>query len=291
MADGQVVPLGELVGHDPELFLRRGEFAQGEVLGPGYLFPQRLAFGREAAGLEETSSSMEEMNSMTQKNAEHARDTSVLMEDARKIVGAVNEHMDNMANAISGVTRMSDETKKIVKTIDEIAFQTNLLALNAAVEAARAGDTGAGFAVVADEVRNLAHRAAEAAKSTESLIDATIEEIQKSSSLTSVTQKAFQQNMEIAMKIGVLVNEIAAASQEQTQGIQQISKAVAEMDKVVQMNAANAEESSAAAEELNAQAEQMKEYVQNLVALVEGGSKGNRPPAARLEIRPEQIIH
>ena len=180
--------------------------------------------------------------------------------------------------------RSPDRVKKpvkIIKTIDEIAFQTNLLALNAAVEAARAGEAGAGFAVVADEVRNLAMRAADAAKNTSGLIEGTIAAVKDGNQLTQKTQEAFQANTDIAMKIGELVDEITAASGEQAQGIGQVNTAVAEMDKVVQQNAANAEESASASEEMSAQAEQMKVMVDELVAMVGGKGKARAADAGR----------
>ncbi len=238
---------------------------------------QSLAEGasEQAAGLEETSSSMEEMASMTKQNADNSQQAKTMMGEVNQIVENVNHHMGNMAKAIVEITKSSEETGKIIKTIDEIAFQTNLLALNAAVEAARAGEAGAGFAVVADEVRNLAMRASEAAKNTNNLIDNTIKAVKNGNDLTVQTQEAFKKNVEISIKIGKLVDEISAASQEQSQGIGQVSKAVAEMDQVVQKNAANAEESASAAEEMNGQAEQMKMYVQELVAVVGGSGNGN----------------
>jgi methyl-accepting chemotaxis protein len=231
---------------------------------------QSLAEGasEQASAIEETSSSLEEIASMTKQNADNAAQAKALMGEARKIVEKVDEHMNSMVASIKEVTKSSEETGKIIKTIDEIAFQTNLLALNAAVEAARAGEAGAGFAVVADEVRNLAMRAAEAAKNTSTMIENTIVTVQNSSDLTEKTQEAFNDNVEIAIKIGQLVDEIAAASHEQSQGISQIGKAVAEMDKVVQSTAASAEESASAAEELNAQATQMKKNVEEMVAII-----------------------
>jgi len=237
---------------------------------------QSLAEGasEQAAALEETSSSMEEMASMTKRNSENANQAKAYMTEARTIVSRVDQQMEEMASAIREVTRTSDETGKIVKTIDEIAFQTNLLALNAAVEAARAGEAGAGFAVVADEVRNLAMRAAEAAKNTSALIENTINVVKRSSQLTEATREGFKENVEISAKIGSLVDEIAAATDEQSEGITQISKAVVEMDKVVQQTAANAEESASASEELNAQAMQMQGFVTDLDAVL-NGRKGN----------------
>ncbi len=237
---------------------------------------QSLAEGatEQASALEETSSSLEEMSSMTRQNADNAVQAQALMNQAKEIVDKVDKQMVSMTASIQNVTKSSEETGKIIKTIDEIAFQTNLLALNAAVEAARAGEAGAGFAVVADEVRNLAMRAAEAAKHTASLIENTINTVRQSRDLTEQTQASFQENVDISAKVVNLVAEIAAASQEQAQGIGQISKAVAEMDKVVQNTAASAEESASASEEMNAQAEQMKLYVKELAAIIHGAETG-----------------
>ena len=238
---------------------------------------QSLAEGtsEQAASLEETSSSLEEMSSMTKQNADNAGQAKVMMDQAKQIVGKVDHHMVEMVKAIAEITKSSEETSKIIKTIDEIAFQTNLLALNAAVEAARAGEAGAGFAVVADEVRNLALRAAEAAKNTNNLIEGTIKAVKSGNESTLLTQEAFKENMAIAGKIAQLVDEIATASQEQAHGIAQVNIAVSEMDKVTQQAAANAEESASASEELNAQAQQMKAFVADLARVVGGSSGGN----------------
>ncbi|OKY74901.1 MAG: hypothetical protein BM485_10660 [Desulfobulbaceae bacterium DB1] len=240
--------------------------------GSGHLAStsQILAEGasEQAASIEETSASIEELSSMTRANADNAGQARAMMATASDIVQKVNTHMGDMATAIAEINRTSEETGKIIKTIDEIAFQTNLLALNAAVEAARAGEAGAGFAVVADEVRNLAMRAAEAAKNTARLIDDTIKAVKNGNELTRATQEAFGENMDISQKVAKLVEEIAGASSEQAQGIEQINKAISEMDTVVQRVAANAEESAATSEEMNAQAEQLKVMVEELTSMV-----------------------
>jgi methyl-accepting chemotaxis protein len=235
---------------------------------------QSLAEGssEQASALEETSASIEELSSMTTQNAENANQANTLMAETGRVVNEANHSMQELTGAMKEITSGSEDMAKIIKTIDEIAFQTNLLALNAAVEAARAGEAGAGFAVVADEVRNLAMRSAESAKNTANLIDDSIKRIKNGSEIVSKTNEAFERVLTGAKKVGELVGEIAAASNEQAQGISQISKAVAEMDKVIQQNAANAEESASASEELNAQAMQMKEFVADMITVVQGSS-------------------
>ncbi|MBU1052827.1 MAG: MCP four helix bundle domain-containing protein [Proteobacteria bacterium] len=237
---------------------------------------QSLAEGasEQAASIEETSSSLEEMSSMTKQNSDNATQADNLMKEANQVVEQANNSMEELTKSMYDISLASDETSKIIKTIDEIAFQTNLLALNAAVEAARAGEAGAGFAVVADEVRNLAMRSADAAKNTAQMIEGTVKKVREGSELVTKTNKAFQDVSNSSSKVGELVGEIAAASKEQSQGIEQINKAVAEMDKIVQRNAANAEESASASGQMNAQAKQLKQYVRDLV-LVIGGKNAN----------------
>ncbi|MCK9362394.1 MAG: methyl-accepting chemotaxis protein [Syntrophales bacterium] len=247
---------------------------------------QALAEGssEQASALEETSASLEELSSMTSQNAENANQANSVTLETGRVVNEANRSMQELTGAMQQITTGSEDMAKIIKTIDEIAFQTNLLALNAAVEAARAGEAGAGFAVVADEVRNLALRSAEAAKNTEDMIDESIKRIKNGSEIVTKTNEAFDRVLNGAKQVGGLVSEIAAASNEQAQGIAQISKAIAEMDKVVQQNAANAEESAAASEELSAQALQMKGYVGDMITVVRGNNatgfsapSGHRP--------------
>jgi methyl-accepting chemotaxis protein len=235
---------------------------------------QTLAAGasQQASGIEETSSSLEELSAMTHRNADNASQSNSMMEESKQVVTRANESMNSLTVAMEAISTSSEQTSKIVKTIDEIAFQTNLLALNAAVEAARAGEAGAGFAVVASEVRNLAIRAADAAKSTAVLIEGTVTKIKDGTGIVSKTNQDFAAVAQSTVKVAALVGEIAEGSSEQAQGIEQISKAVTQMDKVVQSNAASAEESASAAEEMNAQALQMKNIVQSLTTVISGES-------------------
>lgn len=247
--------------------------ASGEVSDAA----QTMAEGasRQAAAIEETSSSLEEMSSMTQRNAENAGHANGLMKESGEVMSMANSSMIKLTASMEDISKAAEETSKIIKTIDEIAFQTNLLALNASVEAARAGEAGAGFAVVANEVRNLATRAAASARDTAGLIEGTVQKVSQGTVILASTNEAFQKVAGSSNQISALIGEIAEASREQATGIEEVNLAIAEMDKVVQQNAANAEESASAAEEMNAQAQQLKEFVDELMVLA-GGKKGDK---------------
>lgn len=215
----------------------------GETVGESVKTARSLAEAAQsqAAALEETSSSLEQMSSMTKQNAANANHANSIMKETKVVVNKANESMRRLSQSMTEISKASEETGKIVKAIDEIAFQTNLLALNAAVEAARAGEVGAGFAVVADEVRNLAMRAADAAKNTAGLIDETEKKVKDGTVLVKKTNEEFDNVAQSAGKVGDLIEEISAASNEQAQGIEQINKAVADIDRDTQKNAANAD--------------------------------------------------
>jgi methyl-accepting chemotaxis protein len=242
--------------------------ASGQVAGTS----QELAEGasEQAASLEEVSASMEQMSAMTTRNAENSHEANQLMQTARDIVGQGQAATRRMTDAIGKISKSADETARIMKTIDEIAFQTNLLALNAAVEAARAGEAGKGFAVVAEEVRNLAQRSAEAARSTSDLIEDSRKNAANGVSVSSEVAQILDRIVESATKVAQLVDEISSAAREQANGISQITISVSEMDKVVQGNAAAAEESSSASEQLSSQAVELNNMVQELNRIVSG---------------------
>jgi len=233
---------------------------------------QSLAQGssEQAASIEETTSSIEEMTSMIRQNAAGANQARDFAGSSRSSADKGAEAMGRMSGAITDIQKSSEDTSKIVKTIDEIAFQTNLLALNAAVEAARAGEAGKSFAVVAEEVRNLAQRSAEAARTTASLIEQSVTSANNGVQISSEVAEVFSEIADGSRKVDDLVAEISAACNEQAQGIEQINVAVGQMDTVTQQNAANAEESASAAEELSSQADGLNRMVGELRSLTGG---------------------
>lgn len=245
---------------------------------------QQMAEGasEQAASLEEVSASLQEVSSMTSQNADNAKQTDQVAGLAFNAAQKGVDAMERMTEAIGMIKHSADETARILRTIDEIAFQTNLLALNAAVEAARAGDAGKGFAVVAEEVRNLAKRSADAAQNTASLID---QAKANADNGVSVAEEAAGFLREIETNVGnvkELITQVANASDEQSTGINEITTAVDQLDSATQSNAANAEESAAASEELSGQASSVLGMAHSLTQIVRGGENSTRKsPAAR----------
>ena len=241
----------------------------------------------QAASLEETSASLEEMSSMTKRNADSATRAKELTTQTRNAADTGAAEMDAMKRAMDDIKVSSHDISKIIKTIDEIAFQTNILALNAAVEAARAGEAGLGFAVVADEVRNLAQRAAQSARETAGKIEGSVAKAEHGVTLSNRVAVSLAEIVAKAREVDALVAEITHASNEQSQGIDQVNTAVSQMDKVTQSNAASAGESASASEELNAQAAMLTGAVRDLLALVGGGASPGTPAAAAAKPGPE----
>ncbi len=232
---------------------------------------QTIASGatEQAAGLQETSSSLEEITTTTKLNAQNAQQANTLAQQTQSAATEGATAIKTMNQAIDDILKSSEETAKIIKVIDDIAFQTNLLALNAAVEAARAGEAGKGFAVVAEEVRNLAIRSAAAAKDTEAKIQTSMQQSQKGSAIAIDVSKKLSEILTRSDKTASLVREIAASCNEQAGGIEQINQAISQMENVTQQNAANAEQSASSAVELNTQAASLNKTVEDLVMLVE----------------------
>ncbi|HUK32483.1 MAG TPA: methyl-accepting chemotaxis protein, partial [Vicinamibacterales bacterium] len=222
----------------------------------------------QAASLEETSASMEEMASMTRKNAENAVQAADLATEVAQQVQDSNATLEDMVASMTAIRESSNKVAKIIKAIDEIAFQTNILALNAAVEAARAGEAGMGFAVVAGEVRSLAQRSAQAAKDTAILLEESITRSQEGTGRVEQVAHSISSITENVRRVKGMVEEVRHASAQQAQGIDQVTQALAQMESVTQTTAATAEESAAASEELNAQAETSMAVVSRLEALV-----------------------
>lgn len=243
---------------------------------------QSMAEGanEQASSLEETSASLEELSSMTQQNADNASQANTMASGALDAAQTGQEAMKRMSDAIGEIKTSSDKTAKIVKTIDDIAFQTNLLALNAAVEAARAGEVGKGFAVVAEEVRNLAQRSAQAARATSEMIEESQQNADKGVAVSGEVEEILARIAESVEKVKHLVDEVTTAGHEQAQGIDQVGKAVTQIDQVTQSNAANSEEAAAAAEELSAQAAELNDMVNTLAGIV-GGAQAEEVTAER----------
>ena len=228
----------------------------------------------QASSLEETVATMEELTSMVRMNSENGKQAAALAVSTREIALKGEMEIKTLIESIHSISADSKKIEEITTVIDDIAFQTNLLALNAAVEAARAGEQGKGFAVVAEAVRNLAQRSSLAAKDIAELIKNSVAKIEVGSQQANQGGVVFSEIVNAVKKVADLNNEIAGASEEQSNGITQIGKAMNQMDQVTQQNAAAAEQTAAAAEELAAQSENLKGNVRTLESVVYGSKSG-----------------
>ena len=226
--------------------------AAGEISQGNTDLSQRTE--EQASSLEQTAASIEELTSTVTQNADNAREASQLAVSAREQATRGGDVVQNAVVAMGAINESSKKISDIIGVIDEIAFQTNLLALNAAVEAARAGEQGRGFAVVASEVRNLAQRSAGAAKEIKTLINDSVRKVDEGSKLVNASGATLGEIVSSVKRVADIISEIAAASAEQSSGIDQVNKAIGQMDQVTQQNAALVEEAAAAAESLDEQA-------------------------------------
>lgn len=262
-------PINTIIGHLTKSAKSIGDAAHQSALSSESLSNNT---SQQAASLEETSSFLEEVSSMIGMNAENTAQANHLMTETNKVMNESSEIMDKLQGAMIKIDDSNKETATILKTIDQIAFQTNLLALNAAVEAARAGEAGAGFAVVADEVRNLALRTAEAARSVTSMLEQNSERVSTGVEFVTQAGDAFVNSADKTRKAAQLLSEIATASKEQATGIDQLTKAVRDLDIVTQQNAAGADNASTVAHDMRQQFANLSEDIIALIQLVKGKS-------------------
>ena len=225
---------------------------------------------QQAASIQDTSDELKELDSLSQKNAGDSKETNTMAtttsESAKKGSHVVEELVVAMENIVEGGNKIAG----VAKSIENVAFQTNLLALNAAVEAARAGEAGAGFAVVSEEVRNLAQRVKESAQATTTIVETNKKLADEGISKVNNTKEALEEIITSVEKVAALINGISMASEDQAKGVDQIEKAISQMNNVVQANSANAEETSSASEQLSAQAASMKTLVEEFMVFIDG---------------------
>ena len=241
----------------------------------------------QAGSLEETASSMEELTSTVKQNADNARQANQLAASAAQVAVKGGEVVAQVVGTMQSINTSSNKIVDIISVIDGIAFQTNILALNAAVEAARAGEQGRGFAVVATEVRNLAQRSASAAKEIKTLIGASVEQVNAGSMLVAQAGSTMNDIVDSVQRVSDIITEITAASSEQSVGIDEINRAIGQMDAVTQQNAALVEESAAAAESMQHQAHNLAQVVSvfklNAQQASVSGLNGVKRPAAKAQ--------
>ena len=237
----------------------------------------------QAGSLEETASSMEELTSTVKQNADNARQANQLAASAAQVAVKGGEVVAQVVGTMQSINTSSNKIVDIISVIDGIAFQTNILALNAAVEAARAGEQGRGFAVVASEVRNLAQRSASAAKEIKTLIGASVEQVNAGSMLVAQAGSTMNDIVDSVQRVSDIITEITAASSEQSVGIDEINRAIGQMDAVTQQNAALVEESAAAAESMQHQAHNLAQVVS--VFKLNGPQALKRPAAPHITLR------
>ncbi len=230
----------------------------------------------QASALEETSASMEEMTSTVKQNADNAKQANQLGHAAREVAERGGAVVTKAVASMEEINKSSKKIADIITVIDEIAFQTNLLALNAAVEAARAGEHGRGFAVVAAEVRNLAQRSAGAAKEIKGLINESVQKVGDGSELVNQSGKTLEEIVTSVKRVTDILAEISAASQEQAQGIDQVNKAIMQMDETTQQNAALVEQSAAACQNMHQQTTELMQAV----SFFKLETHGTPPPTA-----------
>ncbi|HEX8613405.1 MAG TPA: methyl-accepting chemotaxis protein [Telluria sp.] len=242
----------------------------------------------QASSLEETASSMEELTSTVKASADNARQASTLAETASNVATKGGSVIGNVVDTMGRINDASNKIVDIIGVIDSIAFQTNILALNAAVEAARAGEQGRGFAVVASEVRNLAQRSAQAAKEIKGLIGSSVEQVEAGSKLVNEAGSTMDDIVQSIRRVTDIMGDIAAASQEQTLGIDQINQAVTQMDQVTQQNAALVEEAAAASEAMQDQARQLAEVVS--VFKLSGSAQMAAPRTVAARPAPKAVV-
>jgi len=226
-----------------------------------------------AASLEETVSSLEELSSMVSRNADNAKEASALSASARSSAEQGESEIRQLIGAMGEIAHSSKQIEDIINVIDDIAFQTNLLALNAAVEAARAGEQGRGFAVVAEAVRSLAQRSSSAAKDINSLIKESVNRVERGSQIADQSGVVLKNIVTSVKKVADLNNEISAASSEQSTGLQQISKAMTQLDQATQSNASAAEETHASSQSMSEEARSLQAQVSDLVVLITGDNQ------------------